>query len=151
MRLVMVAAAALCCAAPLFAQSKQVACIGSVCPVSASLDDMPATSTPVSATLPVGTTIMPPFVPQLKRGVRVIIKGTWSGTVTIGTSSAANACAAAAISPLTVAGAPSAVFSSNANELIDVATLGATPGEAAPVYCAQGVITSGAASVTVRQ
>ena len=99
-----------------------------------------------------GSAIIGPFAPQLGRDIRVVLKGTWQGSFSIGTSSAANACAPGTINPLTIGGQAWGTYTANANEVVDTPSLGATTaGVAAPVYCATATITSGTLTYAVRQ
>ena len=100
-----------------------------------------AGSTAITGTATTGTKIVGPFVPQLGRGIRVILRGTWAGTFAVGTS--VDACAT--INPLTIGGSTWGSFNGNANEIVDVPTL------AGVVYCATATVTSGALSYGVRQ
>ncbi|HEX2594818.1 MAG TPA: hypothetical protein VHL34_25170 [Rhizomicrobium sp.] len=103
-----------------------------------------ATSTALTATPVTGTTMLGPFNPQLGRDLRIIIKGTgWAGTITVGTSTKAEACST--LNALTVAGQPWGSYTGNANEVVDTPTLDNI------VYCVQAVIASGSPSITVRQ
>lgn len=116
-----------------------------------------AIATSGTATTAAGVATIGPFAPQLGRDIRVILRpsasgGSWTGTFAIGTSSAANACAAGTINPLTIGGQPWGVYTGNANEAVDTPSLGATPaGAPAPVYCATATITSGSLTYAVRQ
>ena len=125
---------------------------GTCVPDVASVSILPAaTSTPLAGTPAVGTTTLGPFVPQLGRDIWILIKGTWAGTISVGTSPATDNCATI-FNPLTVAGSTWASFTANANETVSTPTRGATPaGVAAPVYCVKSVITSGAPTVELRQ
>jgi hypothetical protein len=101
----------------------------------------PATSTALTGTAPIGTTTFGPFVPQLGRGIRVILRGTWAGTFAVSTS--VDACAT--LNPLTIGGSTWGSFAGNANEIVDIPTL------AGVVYCATATVTSGSLSYGVRQ
>jgi hypothetical protein len=97
-----------------------------------------------------GVATMGPFTPILGRDLRIIIRPTvagtlWTGTVAIGTSTAANACAPGTINPLTIGGYQWGSYTANANEAVDTPTL------ASVVYCVTATITSGSARVAVRQ
>lgn len=102
-----------------------------------------ATATSGVASITNGVAAIGPLVPQLGRGIRVVLRGTWAGTFQLGTSSSANACAT--FNPLTVAGQTWGSFTANANEVVDVPTL------ADVVYCARATITSGSLDYAVRQ
>lgn len=112
-----------------------------------------AAATPASgtATFSGGTALIGPLAPQLGRDIRVILKGTWSGSFQIGTASAANGCTAGNINPLTVAGQSWGSFTGNANEVVDTPTLGAAGANGAPVYCAIATVSSGMLTYAVRQ
>ena len=110
-----------------------------------------ATPTSGSATFAGGTAYIGPLTPQLGRDIRVILKGTWGGSFAIGTASAANGCTAGNINPLTVAGQSWGSFIANANEVVDMPTLGASGASGAPVYCAIATISSGTLTYAVRQ
>ncbi|HLY90839.1 MAG TPA: hypothetical protein VKQ27_17790 [Acetobacteraceae bacterium] len=100
-----------------------------------------ATSTPLTATPAAGTTVSGPFTPQLGRDLRIIIKGTWAGTISVGTS--VDNCAT--VNPLTAGGATWGSFTANANEVVDTPTL------AGVGYCVTSVITSGTPTIGLRQ
>lgn len=100
-----------------------------------------ATSTALSGTATTGTTAIGPFTPQLGRDIRVILRGTWAGTFTVGTS--VDACTT--INPLTIGGSTWGSFTGNANEVVDIPTL------AGVVYCATATVSSGSLSYGVRQ
>lgn len=100
-----------------------------------------ATSTALTGTVTTGTTTIGPFTPQLGRGIRVILRGTWAGTFAVGTS--VDACAT--INPLTIGGSTWGSFTGNANEVVDIPTL------AGVVYCATATVSSGSLSYGVRQ
>jgi hypothetical protein len=120
-------------------------------PQTGSVTSSAATATTGTATFSSGSASIGPLAPVLNRNIRVILKGTWSGSFVVGTSSAANACAAGTINPLTIAGATWGSFTANANETVDTPTLGATTSAAAPVYCATATITSGTLTYELRQ
>lgn len=101
----------------------------------------PATSTALTGTATAGTTTIGPFVPQLGRGIRVILRGTWAGTFAVSTS--VDGCAT--LNPLTIGGSTWGSFTGNANEIVDIPTL------AGVVYCATATISSGSLSYGVRQ
>lgn len=101
----------------------------------------PAASVALSGTVTTGTTIVGPFAPQLGRGIRVILRGTWAGTFAVGTS--VDACAT--INPLTIGGMTWGSFTGSANEIVDIPTL------AGVVYCATAIVSSGSLSYGVRQ
>lgn len=101
----------------------------------------PATSTALAGTASPGTTVVGPFTPQLGRGIRVTLRGTWSGTFAVGTS--IDACST--ISPLTIAGTTWGSFTGSANEVVDIPSL------AGVVYCATATVSSGSLSYGVRQ
>jgi hypothetical protein len=117
-------------------------------PVSAStplpIADGPlaaATSAAIADTATAGTKVVGPFSPQLGRGIRVILRGTWTGTFVVGTS--IDGCAT--ISPLTIGGSTWGSFTGSANEIVDIPTL------AGVVYCATATVSSGSLSYGVRQ
>lgn len=101
----------------------------------------PAVSVPLSGTVTTGTTVIGPLAPQLGRGIRTILRGTWTGTFAVGTS--VDACATT--NPLTIGGMTWGSFTGNANEIVDIPTL------AGVVYCATAVISSGVLSYGFRQ
>ncbi|KAK0330898.1 hypothetical protein LTR94_031025, partial [Friedmanniomyces endolithicus] len=106
-----------------------------------SVTSTAATPTSGTATFAAGSAVIGPLTPQLGREIRVVLRGTWSGTVAIGTS--IDACAT--INPLTIAGQTWGSFAGNANESVDVPTL------AGVSYCATATITSGTLNYAVRQ
>ncbi|KQO13294.1 hypothetical protein [Sphingomonas sp. Leaf242] len=99
-----------------------------------------ATSTPLSGTATTGTIVIGPFIPQLGRAIRVILRGTWTGTFAVSTS--VDACAT--LNPLTIGGSTWGSFTGNANEVVDIPTL------AGVVYCATATVSSGSLSYGVR-
>lgn len=101
------------------------------------------TTTPAScaASFAGGAARIGPLVPELGRAIRVVLRGTWSGAVAIGTS--VDGCAT--INPLTVGGATWGSFAGNANEAVDVPTV------AGVAYCATATVTSGTLTYAVRQ
>ena len=101
----------------------------------------PATSVALTGTATTGATAIGPFVPQLGRGIRVILRGTWAGTFAVSTS--VDACAT--LNPLTIGGSTWGSFTGNANEIVDIPTL------AGVVYCATATVSSGSLSYGVRQ
>ncbi|RMB51739.1 hypothetical protein C8J44_2758 [Sphingomonas sp. PP-CE-3A-406] len=101
----------------------------------------PAASVALSGAVTTGTTVVGPFAPQLGRGIRVILRGTWAGTFAVGTS--VDACAT--INPLTIGGMTWGSFTGSANEIVDIPTL------AGVVYCATATVSSGSLSYGVRQ
>lgn len=127
-------------------------------PLGGAVTSTAVTPTSGAATFSNGTAYIGPFQPELGRPIRMILKGTWQGSVITGTASAANGCTAGNINPLTVGGLTWASFTANANEDVDTPHLGgilaadgrtiATP---APVYCATATITSGTLTYEVRQ
>lgn len=98
------------------------------------------TCAPVSLTNPLPIADGP-FAPQLGRGIRVILRGTWAGTFAVSTS--VDACAT--LNPLTIGGSTWGSFNVNANEIVDIPTL------AGVVYCATATVSSGSLSYGVRQ
>ncbi|MEG3175824.1 hypothetical protein U1872_06250 [Sphingomonas sp. RB3P16] len=100
-----------------------------------------ATATSGTATFAAGVATIGPLTPQLGRPIRVVLKGTWSGTIYAGTST--DGCAN--INPLTIGGQPWASFTGNANEDIDMANV------AGVVYCARATIASGTLTYGVQQ
>lgn len=100
-----------------------------------------ATSVALAGTVATGTTVVGPFTPQLGRGIRVVLRGTWSGTFAVGTS--VDSCAT--INPLTIGGSTWGSFTGSANEVVDVPTL------AGVVYCATATIATGTLIYGVRQ
>lgn len=109
---------------------------------------LPATSTPLTGAPGVGTTMLGSFVPQLGRDVWILIKNMGTGTITVGTSPATDACATI-FNPLTVGGQPWGIYTGNANEYVT------TPTRANVVLCVQAAISaapvSGSISVDLRQ
>jgi hypothetical protein len=101
---------------------------------------VPATSTPLTGVLSASGTVGP-FVPQLGRAIRLVLRGTWTGSFALGTS--VDSCAT--INPLTVAGQTWGSFTANANEAVD------TPTIAGVSYCRTAVISSGTLDYAVRQ
>lgn len=100
-----------------------------------------AIATSGTATIAAGVATIGPIAPQLGRSIRVLLKGTWVGSVYVGTST--DACAT--INPLTIGGQSWASFTANANEDVD------TPHIAGVVYCGRATITSGTLTYAVRQ
>lgn len=100
-----------------------------------------ATSTALTGTATTGTAIVGPFTPQLGRGIRITLRGTWAGTFAVGTS--IDACTT--ISPLTIGGQAWGSFTGSANEIVDIPTL------AGVVYCATATVSSGSLSYGIRQ
>lgn len=105
-----------------------------------SVTSSAVTPTSGSATIAAGVATIGPFTPELGRGIRVILRGTWSGTFAVGTS--VDGCST--INPLTIGGATWASFTGSANEIVDIPTL------AGVVYCATATVTSGSLSYGVR-
>jgi hypothetical protein len=97
-----------------------------------------------------GVATMGLFTPILGRDLRIIIRPTtagspWTGTVQVGTSTAANACAANTINPLTIGGQTWGSYTGNANEVVDTPTLWGV------AYCVTVTMQTGSARVAVRQ
>ena len=101
----------------------------------------PADSVALSGTATPGSTIVGPFTPQLGRGIRVILRGTWAGTFAVSTS--IDACAT--LNPLTIGGSTWGSFNGNANEIVDIPTL------AGVTYCATATVSSGSLLWSIRQ
>lgn len=101
-----------------------------------------ATPTGCSASGGAGSYVVGPFSPSPGYPVRLVATGTWSGSITIGTS--INNCST--LNGLTVAGVAYGVFTGNANEAVDVpATTGGVS------YCASITVTSGTLTLALRQ
>jgi hypothetical protein len=99
------------------------------------------TPTSGAATIAAGVATIGPLAPELGRGIRVILRGTWSGTFALGTS--VDACVT--VNPLTIGGMTWGSFTGSANEIVDIPTL------AGVVYCATATISSGTLTYGVRQ
>lgn len=110
-------------------------------PLVGSVTSTAATPTSGGATFAAGSATLGPLAPDLGRGLRVTLRGTWSGSFALGTSS--DGCAT--ITPLTIGGASWGNFAGNANEIVDVPTV------AGLAYCATAAVTSGTLIYGVRQ
>ncbi len=106
-----------------------------------SVTSSAVTPTSGPATIAAGVATIGPIAPELGRGIRVILRGTWSGTFAVGTS--VDGCAT--VNPLTIAGSSWGSFTGSANEIVDIPTL------AGVVYCATAAVASGTLSYGVRQ
>lgn len=120
--------------------ASSTACAGTITSSAATLTE--GAPAGCAATIAAGAGKIGPFKPQLGRAVRLIATGTWVGTLQLGTS--IDGCAT--VNVLTAAGTP-ITYSGNVNEWADapVTSLTSTLG-----YCLVGTISSGTASIALR-
>lgn len=104
----------------------------------------PTVATPSGCTYTgsAGAYIVGPFVPQAGYPVRLVATGTWTGSITVGTSM--DNCAT--VNALTVAGQTWGSYTGNANEAVDV-----PPTTGGVKYCLSLTVTSGTLNVALRQ
>jgi hypothetical protein len=112
-----------------------VAAASTACSVVAT--SSAATATGCSSAGSAGSYIVGPFTPSLGYAIRLVSKGTWTGSVQVATST--DSCAT--YNGLTAGGIAYGTFTANANEMVDVA---ATTGGV--TYCL--VLTVGSGSLT---
>lgn len=111
-------------------------------PCSAVVTTSAVTPTGCAASFATGTATIGGFAPQLGRNLRILITGTWTGTVTVGTSGSSTCTT---FNPLTIGGASWGSFSANANEFVD------TPSVSTAYYCLQVTVLSGSPTVSFLQ
>ena len=113
-----------------------VACLATVTSSAAT------SSTTCTAAFATGVGTLGPLTPQLGRDLRAVLTGTWTGTVTVGTTTTSDC---STFNALTIGGSAWATWTTNSNEVFDTPTLSGVN------YCVHATITSGSLIGGIRQ
>jgi len=110
------------------------------CAISATTTAITPTGCP--ATGSAGAYVAGPFAAQAGYPVRLVATGIWAGSIAVGTS--ADSCVT--VNALTIAGQAWGVYTTNANEAVDV-----PPTTGGVAYCLTVSVTSGTLNAALRQ